>query len=728
MSQIASSPSAIICPVLAGPALVKGTVLRFRSFSCELQINAPASYLAKIYEWCNGERSLQAIEKLAIDRWGNTDFVNFVHALMDASVMVDAASYLRHCAGSADYPSWMGLPAPAATWREGILQPPVTQPTSECTRTLPRARQKVLAGITAKRISVTRFDDAIFQAQQLSDLLQMAYGFQQHSEKQGLHRTVPSAGGFYGLQLHVILLKAADTLAAGVYQTCFATDGSISLLHASSDLKDAPRAVVHPHLLSQAAGLIVISGNVSAAELKYRNRAYRYALLEAGCVLQNLGLASAELGVGWRVIGGYDDLRMRALGHIPSEQELLAAGVFGLPDASNGRTARSDLEFHWSADFPESGLHIGRARLTAHEDHPYSWGKDSDPVCAYDKAVGEAIERYAYSGAVARHDQYAAFRDLNEAVDPRDLVAYSPTQYRTPDFPFRPFNCQAQLPWVAGREIFSDQQALILADCVFDLGQDKVAALRGLYSHANSSGCASGISIERATDSAVLELIERDAFMRHWFAQEGGIEIERASLPSHVIQRLSYLEKSGCHTSVQHLTLGIYPVFLVMIQHQSLHFTAVGAGTGFTDAALDSALSEAEILALARLRGAASKPLTPANVRLASEHADLYAQRAYFRRANKLFPSGESTSYSMVNEQLARDSQQLWDRLEALNQRVIRIDLTLTNAPQTLARNDIVTVRAFMPGLVPLNFGYGRLPLGMDKYRHTQARFPHPFS
>ena len=55
---------------------------------------------------------------------------------------------------------------------------------------------------------------------------------------------------------------------------------------------------------------------------KYRDRGYRYALIEAGHIGQNIGLACAAVGLGSCAIGGFLDIELAQLLKLDVELEL----------------------------------------------------------------------------------------------------------------------------------------------------------------------------------------------------------------------------------------------------------------------------------------------------------------------------------------------------------------------------------------------------------------------
>jgi ribosomal protein S12 methylthiotransferase accessory factor len=130
---------------------------------------------------------------------------------------------------------------------------------------------------------------------------------------------------------------------------------------------------------------------------------------------------------------------------------------------------------------------------------------------------------------------------------------------------------------------------------------------------------------------------------------------------------------------------------------------------------------EAESSAVLRLESDAAPRLVPSKVRHPGDHADLYAQRRYFLRAQFLV-SGPRRPLRPADQAVALNFGQLFDRLRSKGCKVIALDL---------GRRHVV--RAVIPGLVPISFGYGTEPLGLACLRglpaanRRRACFPHPF-
>lgn len=356
------------------------------------------------------------------------------------------------------------------------------------------------------------------------------------------------------------------------------------------------------------------------------------------------------------------------------------------------------------------------------------WGRDDEQALAQRKAMAEAVERHAYT-RLPHGTRLARIDELASCIDPRDLVRYEDDQYRLPGFACARHAPGEQRWWVPALPADGGTPTHVLADFVCTPEAFDPAYRPLLTTHATSSGCASGTTLDDAIARATLELVERDAFMRHWFAQVPGEVVIPASLPAWCARRLDALRATGCMVGVQCLTLGFHPTFLVWTQHERLQFTCVAAASGLdAEAALRSALNEMETIVVVRLYGDPAPAVQPERVRWPTDHGALYAMPEYFRRADAVLrtPSGR-VRFADVQLECARDASDLYARLGRYGHPVHWVDLSLTEARNVLDGRPLHSVRALAPGLVPMAFGSLRQPFGMVAHVAPGGRFLHPF-
>jgi SagB-type dehydrogenase family enzyme len=137
-------------------------------------------------------------------------------------------------------------------------------------------------------------------------------------------RPVPSGGALYPLELYVVALHV-DGVGAGIHHYSPYRHRLESL--AAVDRADVARTLVEPELVDSAAALIVLTAMFWRSRFKYGLRGYRFALIEAGHVMQNLVLAAAALGIAARPLGGYYD---RLLDGLVGADSLDEASVYAL--------------------------------------------------------------------------------------------------------------------------------------------------------------------------------------------------------------------------------------------------------------------------------------------------------------------------------------------------------------------------------------------------------------
>ena len=184
---------------------------------------------------------------------------------------------------------------------------------------LPRPRRPrcTLWDAIDRRRSRRAFAGAL-DATSLATILDAAYGVRDERR-----RTVPSGGGLYPLELYVVLR------GGGVHRY----DPELHALE-EHDLGDPWPALVLsspiPSLLDDASAAILVLGVFGRTRFKYGQRGYRFALLEAGHVGQNVVLAAAALDVVALPFGGYYDARLDELvGADGVEESVVYAVVLG---------------------------------------------------------------------------------------------------------------------------------------------------------------------------------------------------------------------------------------------------------------------------------------------------------------------------------------------------------------------------------------------------------------
>jgi SagB-type dehydrogenase family enzyme len=158
---------------------------------------------------------------------------------------------------------------------------------------------------------------------ELATLLACSYAARGRTRTE-MRRPVPSAGALYPLELYVLAQSVAG-LEQGVYHYNPFRHG-LSLL-GPVDRRALRAALADPTIADGAAAIVAVTAVFWRTRFKYGQRGYRFALLEAGHLVQNAVLATAQLNLPALPLGGFYD---RRLDEIVGADGLDEASVHGL--------------------------------------------------------------------------------------------------------------------------------------------------------------------------------------------------------------------------------------------------------------------------------------------------------------------------------------------------------------------------------------------------------------
>jgi SagB-type dehydrogenase family enzyme len=157
------------------------------------------------------------------------------------------------------------------------------------------------------RRSGREFGDGSLSLTELSTILHAAYGVTREAPDgtEQTFRTVPSGGALYPLEIYCAVSRVGD-FVPGLYHydPLRRVLEQQRLLHSMNDLV---RASTYPDLVDTCAVTFVLTAMFWRTRFKYGLRGYRFALLEAGHVVQNLVLICAALGLAAVPLGGFYD-------------------------------------------------------------------------------------------------------------------------------------------------------------------------------------------------------------------------------------------------------------------------------------------------------------------------------------------------------------------------------------------------------------------------------------
>jgi len=152
------------------------------------------------------------------------------------------------------------------------------------------------------RRSVRDYATESLSLDQISRLLHAAQGI---TEPHRNFRAAPSAGALYPIELYAVVHDVAE-LEAGIYHYAV-QEHELELIKRGDFRAPVTQAGLWQSFLGQAGVCFVLSAIFQRTRWRYHERTYRYVMLEAGHVGQNLYLAATSMGLGACAVGAFLD-------------------------------------------------------------------------------------------------------------------------------------------------------------------------------------------------------------------------------------------------------------------------------------------------------------------------------------------------------------------------------------------------------------------------------------
>jgi SagB-type dehydrogenase family enzyme len=168
-----------------------------------------------------------------------------------------------------------------------------------------KLKDKHLRECIEKRRSIRDYSGKPLSLKELSYLLWCTQGVRELTPRYIL-RNVPSAGARHAFETY-ILVKKVEGLQKGVYRFIGSKHGLIAHNLEEDIAQKIKHASFDQDLFDPCAVVFIWAVVVYRMTWRYRERGYRYILLDAGHVCQNLYLAAESIDCGVCAIAAYDD-------------------------------------------------------------------------------------------------------------------------------------------------------------------------------------------------------------------------------------------------------------------------------------------------------------------------------------------------------------------------------------------------------------------------------------
>lgn len=190
--------------------------------------------------------------------------------------------------------------------------------------THPGALSAGLEDVIRRRQSERTYSARPISFDALSKLLELGCGVTQDQEIP--RRAAPSPGGLYAVETYPLVFSV-ENLAPGIYHYA-ALDHHLELVQALPGMEVMQPFLPTDLFAARPAVVLALSVVFPRVQTKYLERGYRFALLEAGHIAQNLLLAATALGMNSAPVGGFWDEPFNQLMGFDTVNEAVIYSVF----------------------------------------------------------------------------------------------------------------------------------------------------------------------------------------------------------------------------------------------------------------------------------------------------------------------------------------------------------------------------------------------------------------
>ena len=171
-----------------------------------------------------------------------------------------------------------------------------------------------------RRRTVRRYAEQKISLEELSYALWMTQGIKEVTGRPVTLRTVPSAGARHAFETY-LLVNRVEGLETGLYRFVAGQHALINLNAPDTIRQDMTLACYNQNQFNSCAVAFVWAAVTERMTWRYVERGFRYLLLDAGHVCQNLYLAAEACGCGVCAIAAFDDDQLNKILNLDGESQ-----------------------------------------------------------------------------------------------------------------------------------------------------------------------------------------------------------------------------------------------------------------------------------------------------------------------------------------------------------------------------------------------------------------------
>ena len=230
----------------------------------------------------------------------------------------------------------------------------------------------------------------------------------------------------------------------------------------------------------------------------------------------------------------------------------------------------------------------------------YSYGRSMTNESARLSAIFEMIERYASivphqkGGLIGSYNQLV--KEGKNLVSPQSLTLNKVSKKNPKGLNFFEYDEQESYYWTKVLDLYDQSSKYLPEQVVYYDSQLVHNEKRFIYETSN--GCALGGTFEEAMIYALFEVIERDAFLMHWYNKIAPVQLNIEHIQNHEMKNIvRYMEHMGYEIKIFDITMesGVPAIWVAAIDgthHGNVQcYNAAGAHLN-PEKALEAALIE----------------------------------------------------------------------------------------------------------------------------------------
>jgi SagB-type dehydrogenase family enzyme len=166
------------------------------------------------------------------------------------------------------------------------------------------------AAVATRRSTRAYATDRPMRLEELGDLLHLAAGLT--ADVQGsARRAAPSSGALYPIEVYAVVHRV-DGLEPGVYHYAVREHG-LEMLRTGDFRAAVVEQAIAQEFLGECGVVLFLTMILQRMRPRYQDRSYRYGLLEAGHVGENVYLGATAMGLGACGVGAFMDDAINAM-------------------------------------------------------------------------------------------------------------------------------------------------------------------------------------------------------------------------------------------------------------------------------------------------------------------------------------------------------------------------------------------------------------------------------